>query len=89
MITFNQMVSLSADALEAMERATADPWDSYITDRAMELAAEIRSTDIWDMDALAELCELADMAAAWEAAEGEAFEDVAYAAADNLGVVLI
>lgn len=62
---------------------------SYITARAKELAAEIRSADFWDMDVLAELCGLADMAAAWEAAEGEAFEDVAYAAADTLGVMLI
>ena len=57
--------------------------------RATELAAVIRSADTWDIDALAELCSLAGMAAEWEAADGESFEGVAYAAADKLGVAIV
>lgn len=55
------------------------------------LAKTIRTADTWDavQDELATLCELAGLSAKWEVAEGEAFEDVAYAAADTLGVMLI
>ena len=48
--------------------------------RAQELAAEIRKSQEWDLDQLAELCELADMTAEWEAADGETFEQVAFQA---------
>ncbi len=57
--------------------------------RAAEVAEIIRSADTWDMDALTELCELADMAEEWEAADGETFESVAFAAAEKLGVEII
>lgn len=57
--------------------------------RATEIAETIRSADTWDMDALTELCELADMAEEWEAADGETFERVAFAAAEKLGVEII
>lgn len=57
--------------------------------RAAEVAEIIRSADTWDMDALAELCELADMAEEWETADGETFEQVAFAAAEKLGVEII
>ena len=47
----------------------------------MDLAREIRSSDIWDLDKLAALCEAADMEAEWAAADGETFEAVAFATA--------
>lgn len=56
---------------------------------AKKLAEAIRNSDIWDMDALAELCALADMEEEWEAADGDSFEQVAFAAAEKLGVELI
>ena len=51
-----------------------------------ELASEIRSMDTWDMELLAELCDAAGMRDEWEAADGEAFESVAFEAAKKLGV---
>jgi hypothetical protein len=57
--------------------------------RAQELAAEIRKSQEWDLDQLAELCELADMTAEWEAADGETFEQVAFQAAEKLGVKIL
>lgn len=57
--------------------------------RANELAEIIRNADTWNLEALAELCELANMTEAWEAADGETFENVAYAAAEKLGVEII
>lgn len=60
-----------------------------IDPRAVELSEVIRNSDTWDMEALAELCELADMAAEWNAADGETFESIAYAAAERLGVEII
>lgn len=57
--------------------------------RANELAEIIRNADTWNLEALAELCELADMTEEWEAADGETFESVAYAAAEKLGVEII
>jgi len=62
---------------------------SYITERAAEVAEAIRNSDTWDSDLLAELCELADMSDEWEAADGDTFEQVAYAAAKKLGVEII
>lgn len=62
---------------------------TYINERAMKLAAEIRSAEIWDMDALAELCKLAGMEAAWAAADDSSFEQVAFAAAERLGADLL
>lgn len=53
---------------------------------AIEIATEIRNASEWNEELLAELCELADMAAEWEAADGENFEAVAFAAAEKLGV---
>lgn len=59
------------------------------TTRAAELAEIIRNSDTWDSEALEELCALAGMAEEWEAADGETFESVAYAAAEKLGVEII
>ena len=57
--------------------------------RAQELATEIRKSQEWDLDQLAELCELADMTVEWEAADGETFEQVAFQAAEKLGVEIV
>lgn len=57
--------------------------------REHELAEEIRNNQEWDLDKLKELCELADMAAEWEAADGENFESVAFKAAEKLGVEIM
>lgn len=60
-----------------------------INTEALKIAEVIRNADTWDMDACRELCELADMAAEWEAADGETFEKVVFAAAEKLGVEII
>ena len=60
-----------------------------MNERAFELAEMIRNSDTWNMEALAELCELADMEEEWKAADGETFESVVYAAAEKLGVEII
>jgi len=57
--------------------------------RAHEIAREIKAADTWNPEMLRELCEIADMLPEWEAADGESFESVAYAAAEKLGVELI
>lgn len=57
--------------------------------REQELAEEIRSSQEWNLDQLRELCELADMEAEWEAADGETFEQVAFQAAEKLGVEIM
>lgn len=51
-----------------------------------ELVAKINSSDEWDLSSLAELCELAGLEEEWNAADGESFEEVAYKAAEILGV---
>lgn len=60
------------------------------TMRAAELASEIREAQEWSevKEQLVELCEIAGMADEWEAADGETFESVVYAAAEKLGVEL-
>lgn len=57
--------------------------------RAAKLAESIRNADTWNPDDLAELCELAGMTDEWEAADGDTFESVAYAAAKKLGVEIV
>lgn len=54
--------------------------------RAKEIAQEIKKSQEWNNELLAELCKLADMTAEWETADGESFEQVVYAAAEKLGV---
>lgn len=60
-----------------------------MNEHAMKLAEIIRSNPEWDMEALKELCGMADMAEEWEAADGETFEAVAYAAAEKMGVEIV
>lgn len=57
--------------------------------REQELAQEIRGNQEWDLDQLQELCELAGMAEEWAAADSETFEQVAFAAAEKLGVEIL
>ena len=56
----------------------------YIT--ANEIAENLRSTDTWNAELCAALCEEAGMTAEWEAADGDNFESVVEAAAAKLGV---
>ncbi len=65
-----------------MKKTTINP-------EAMKIAEIIRNADTWDMDACRELCDLAGMAAEWEAADGETFEQIVFAAAEKLGVEII
>lgn len=53
---------------------------------AQTVAKEIRESQEWDAEVLAELCGLAGMTAEWESADSEDFERVAEAAAEKLGV---
>lgn len=53
---------------------------------ASEIAADIRTAETWDLDLCRELCEAADMLDQWDAADGETFESVLFAAAEKLGV---
>lgn len=56
---------------------------------ATKIAEALRSADTWDMDLAHELCELAGMAEAFDAADGDTYEGVIYAAAEKLGVEVI
>lgn len=56
---------------------------------ADKIASDIRSSDTWNMDLLAELCEAAGMSTEWEASDGDTFEAVAFAAAEKLGVEIL
>lgn len=53
------------------------------------LANEIKASDTWDNDKLAKLCEYAGLSEEWEEADGDTFEQVAYKAAEILGVEII
>ena len=57
--------------------------------KAAKIAEAMRSADTWDISLARELCELAGLADAFDAADGETFEAVIYAAADKLGVEVI
>lgn len=51
-----------------------------------ELSQEIRSLGFWDTDLLRDLCWRAGLIDEWEEADGDNFEDIAYKAAEKLGV---
>lgn len=57
--------------------------------RAYEIAENLRTSETWDIDLAKELCELAGMSEEWDAADGDTFESVIFAAADKLGVEVI
>ena len=56
---------------------------------ATKIAEALRRADTRDLDLAPELCALAGQAEAGDAADGESFESVIYAAADKLGVEVI
>lgn len=56
---------------------------------ATKIAEALRSADTWDMDLARELCEMAGMGAAFDAADGDTFEEVILRSADKLGVDVI
>ena len=55
-------------------------------ERANEIATALRSSGEWDFELLEELCEIAGLEEEWNNSDGENFEDVAYKAAEILGV---
>ena len=55
-------------------------------ERANEIAMALRSSGEWDFELLEELCEIAGLEEEWNNSDGENFEDVAYKAAEILGV---
>ena len=69
-----------------IERAEQEFRSAQNAEIAQQLAAEIRSLDVWDSDLLRQLCDLAWMQTEWANADGETFESVAYDAAKKLGV---
>lgn len=56
---------------------------------ATKIAEALRSADTWDMDLARELCETAGMAEAFDAADGDSFEEIILRAADKLGVEIL
>lgn len=55
----------------------------------LELAEKIRTAAEWSSEGLAALCSAAGMAEEWAAADGDAFEAIAFAAAKKLGVEIV
>ena len=55
-------------------------------ERANEIATTLRSSGEWDFELLEELCEIAGLKEELNNSDGETFEDVAYKAAEILGV---
>lgn len=53
---------------------------------ATKIANALRYGEVWNMDLARELCEMAGMAEAFDAADGDTFEAVVYEAAEKLGV---
>ena len=51
-----------------------------------ELVERINASSEWNAEDLAELCEMAGLENEWQEADGETFEQVAYKAAEILGV---
>ena len=84
--------------MDELKKAYGENWKSEIeraeqvfrsaqnAEIAQQLAAEIRSLDVWNSDLIRQLCDLAGMQAEWKNADGETFESVAYDAAKKLGV---
>ena len=51
-----------------------------------ELVERINTSNEWNAEDLAQLCEMAVHEKEWQEADGETFEQVAYKAAEILGV---
>lgn len=54
-----------------------------------EIAREMRNSNAWNDVLNRELCEAAGMLPEYEAADGDTFEAVVFAAAEKLGVEII
>lgn len=54
-----------------------------------ELAERIRKSDYWIEEDCTALCEAAGLIDEWNASDGDTFEQVIFAAAENLGVEVI
>ena len=65
---------------------TCRPEDYPVMTRAQTITENLNYRDTWDYNLLEELCKLAEMEKEWDAADGDNFESVAYAAAEKLGV---
>ena len=55
-------------------------------ERANEIATELRNSGEWDFELIEELCEIAGLKEEWNNSDSENFEDIAYKAAELLGV---
>ena len=55
-------------------------------ERANEIATALRSSGEWDFELIEELCEIAGLKEDWINSDSENFVDVAYKAAEILGV---
>lgn len=62
---------------------------NHVNSRAYQIAKEIRSQSIWDLDLCKELCEEAGMADEWAECTADDFEKVVYTAAEKLGVEVL
>ena len=60
----------------------------YTIDELKAMISEMTASGEWSLDTLSAICEAADMADEWAAADGDTFETVAYAAAEKLGIDL-
>lgn len=81
----NVLADLFED-LKTEEDVEAYVAENYPSTEAVELAERIREADEWNSEDLAELCEMAGLEREWQEADGETFEQVAYKAAEILGV---
>ena len=55
-------------------------------ERANEIATALRSSGEWDFELIEELCEIAGLKEEWNNSDSTSFVDVAYKAAEILGV---
>ena len=81
----NVLADLFGD-LQTEEDVEAYVAENYPSEEAVELAERIKNADEWNAEDLAELCEMAGLEKEWQEADGETFEQVAYKAAEILGV---
>ena len=88
-VIHNTDLNVLADLFEDLkteEDVEAYVAENYPSEEAVELAERIRNADEWNAEDLAELCEMAGLEKEWQEADGETFEQVAYKAAEVLGV---
>lgn len=88
-VIHNTDLNVLADLFEDLkteEDVEAYVAENYPSTEAVELAERIREADEWNSEDLAELCEMAGLEREWQEADGETFEQVAYKAAEILGV---